>query len=49
MNEFTVIETVCPVCPVCGRPVYADSDWSLHEKAKKNLVAIHTICKDLLA
>jgi hypothetical protein len=48
-NEITTVTTVCPVCPICGRPIYLDSDWVIHEKAKKNLIAIHSMCKRSVA
>lgn len=44
-NELTSVTTVCPVCPLCGHPVYLDSNWTLLKNAKKNLIAIHSICE----
>jgi hypothetical protein len=44
-NEKVEITEIYPVCPLCGRPIYKDSNWEIYDRAKDNLVAVHTICK----
>ena len=44
MNEKTEITFNCPICPLCSRPIYPNSAWTIWTNAEYNLVAVHKIC-----
>lgn len=34
----------CPVCPLCNRIIYPNSDWTFWPKSKTNFIAVHSKC-----
>ena len=44
-NDVTQVEYFCPICPLCSRPIYANSEWTIWKKSKGAFIAVHKICE----